>query len=471
MDKAIFAGFAALLVLAPIPLGSNRDWPQGVMEAWIALLFTLWLLREAVGPGPDQSPVFKQNKAVLALIWLLPLYITLQLVPWPGGLADILHETTRFASLTAPAISVDTGATVSQLQKSLAFAMFFTLTLGIVNTPARLEATMKIVVLSGVLQAVYGVLVVLGGKPFDFFGIRELATGGHAGRSATGTFVNRNSFAGHLQLCLAVGIGLMVATIMASKDPYLGWRAAMRRFLQNLLGGKFTLRVLLALMVVALVLSHSRMGNAAFFASLGVSAIAGLLLYRKKRNSKQLVVLFGSLIAIDILILGSWFGLDKLATRLEGTTLSHEERIPVFEASWLMLQDVWRTGTGAGSFETAFTAYRNNQIWYEYIYTHNDYLQFATEYGVAGLLIFGLIVALCFYRGIRAQVTRHTAIYKGAGFAAMMGITSLMIHSWTDYNLQIPSTGLLFTLLCAMACIAYGAAHEPHGKHSRSSST
>jgi hypothetical protein len=44
-----------------------------------------------------------------------------------------------------------------------------------------------------------------------------------------------------------------------------------------------------------------------------------LWLYRKHHKAKSLALLFGSLIAVDVLILGSWFGLDKLAARLETT--------------------------------------------------------------------------------------------------------------------------------------------------------
>jgi 4-amino-4-deoxy-L-arabinose transferase-like glycosyltransferase len=50
------------------------------------------------------------------------------------------------------------------------------------------------------------------------------------------------------------------------------------------------------------------------------------------------------------------------------------------------------------------------------------------------------------------------------GFAAMMGIMSIMIHSSTDFNLHIPANALLFTLLCAFACIAHSMEHQEHQK-------
>ena len=81
-------------------------------------------------------------------------------------------------------------------------------------------------------------------------------------------------------------------------------------------------------------------------------------------------------------------------------------------------------------------------------------MQFWIEYGLIGCLFFVSIVILSFIKAIQAQQQRHTAILKGMGFAAMMGIMSIMIHSSTDFN--------LFTLLCAFACIAHSMEHQEH---------
>jgi len=165
---------------------------------------------------------------------------------------------------------------------------------------------------------------------------------------------------------------------------------------------------------------------------------------------------------VDVLILGSWFGLDKLAQRLETTDAEREERTFVFQNSLQTLQDFWLTGSGAGSYYSIFPNYRDNQSYFFYDFAHNDFLQFWIEYGLIGCLFFVSIVILSFIKAIQAQQQRHTAILKGMGFAAMMGIMSIMIHSSTDFNLQIPANALLFTLLCAVACIAHSMEHQEH---------
>jgi putative inorganic carbon (HCO3(-)) transporter len=85
---------------------------------------------------------------------------------------------------------------------------------------------------------------------------------------------------------------MLVTQILLNKDYFAGFRASLRNFMFTMLSGKARLRVFLALMVVALVLSHSRMVVIrAFFASLGICGVVGLWLYRKHHKAKSLAVI------------------------------------------------------------------------------------------------------------------------------------------------------------------------------------
>ena len=53
------------------------------------------------------------------------------------------------------------------------------------------------------------------------------------------------------------------------------------------------------------------------------------------------------------------------------------------------------------------------------------------------------------------------------GFAAMMAIMSLMIHAITEFNFHIPANALLFTLICAIACISAEMEHQEHESKKR----
>ena len=75
------------------------------------------------------------------------------------------------------------------------------------------------------------------------------------------------------------------------------------------------MRIYLAIMVITLVLTHSRMGNTAFFASMTIAGVLALLLM--KRSPRPVVILLTSLVIIDIFIVSQWFGLDQLKQRFE----------------------------------------------------------------------------------------------------------------------------------------------------------
>ena len=461
MHRILFIFLCIIVLWSPLPLGSNRIWSAALLEFLIVSLGLLWLI--SLSKEQELPSALHKNKVIIGLFWAIPLWSALQLVPLPPIVLSLLspHSLLHLPTDTWHSLTLDTGATLYKLQKSIAYALFFTLSLAIINTPARLDRMAQLLVISGVLQSAYGVLVVLGGSSFDILHITDSGTRSGT-TSTTGTFVNRNHLAGYLEMTIAVGVGLLVTHILLNTDHYAGFRASIRNFVFTLLSGKARLRVFLALMVVALVLSHSRMGNTAFFASLGISGVIGLWLYRKSTKARSLALLFSSLILIDMMILGSWFGLDQLAARLEKTDVEYESRAFVFQNSLTVLQDFWLTGSGAGSFYNIFLNYRDNRSVGFYDFAHNDFLQTGIEYGVIGALLFALIVIYSFTRAIQAQLQRRTAILKGMGFAAMMGIMSIMIHSSTDFNLQIPANALLFTLLCAFACIAHSMEHQEH---------
>ena len=79
-------------------------------------------------------------------------------------------------------------------------------------------------------------------------------------------------------MALAIGIGMLIAQLHQSGAE--SWREFVRRSVDTVLSRKFRLRLYLALMVIALVLTRSRMGNTAFFSSLLLCGLLGMVLQR-----------------------------------------------------------------------------------------------------------------------------------------------------------------------------------------------
>jgi O-antigen ligase len=166
------------------------------------------------------------------------------------------------------------------------------------------------------------------------------------------------------------------------------------------------------------------------------------------------VLLLASLIVIDLLIVGAWFGVEKVAQRLEETSLAHESRDEVNEYAKQLIRDYPLTGAGAGSFYAVFPRYRQGDVERFYDHAHNDYLQFAAESGMIGIGLLGAIVVLTLGAALLAQFRRRDPLMRGMGFACVMGVTAILIHSTVDFNLQIPANALTFVLLLALGWLA-----------------
>ncbi len=374
------------------------------------------------------------------VLWLV--YVWLQLLPLPIEILKLISpQAARWhTAAAAPAaigmvpLTLDAYATLEGACKSTAYIAFFALSLILLRDRDRIRYAAYTVIASGVLQALYG-------------GMTSLQS---LGDLATGTFVNRNHYAGYLTMCLSVGIGVLIASL--SGEQHQSWGRFFHNLLQWVITPKMALRLGLVLMVVALVLTRSRMGNSSFFISMLITGAFGLLL--AKRATKSMVILLISLVAIDVFIVGTYFGTQRVVERIAQTNVQTEDRDEVAGYALNMWKDYPVFGSGLGSFAVVFPRYSEDGTAVSYAHAHNDYLEFATETGVLGLSLLGLMVAMSFAAALRAQYLRRDPLMRGLSFAAMMGIIALMIHSAVDFNLQIPANALTFMLVLAFAWIS-----------------
>jgi putative inorganic carbon (HCO3(-)) transporter len=454
LESCLFWALLALLLWVPIPLGSNRPWAWMILEVGSFVLLALWLLIWSLGRLQTPEPL---KRAWPALI-VLALWMALQaahIVPMsPEWVAVLSPEAARMHSLVVDlgikqetmTLSVDPHASSVSLLKSLAYSAIFFLMLALVNRRSRVETLARVIVFAAVAQAIYAVMMHLANVKGDFFGteIRH-------GDSASGTYVNRNHFAGFLEMNLAIGIGLLIAGVSdRSADT---WKQFVRQTIEWILSPKMILRLSLCILVIALTTTHSRMGNTAFFASLLIAGAIGIILAR--RATRNTVLLLASLIAIDLFIVGSWFGVEKLAHRLEGTTVqSVEEREEPVAYALNIIKDYPLAGAGPGSFYVTFPRYRHEMITTFTDHAHNDYVEIAAESGLLGLALLGTFVVMSLAAALLAQWRRRDPLMRGMSFACVMGVTAILIHSWVDFNLQIPANAALFMVTLALGWIS-----------------
>ena len=205
-------------------------------------------------------------------------------------------------------------------------------------------------------------------------------------------------------------------------------------------------------MVIGLVLTHSRMGNSSFFIAMMITG--GLALLLSRRASRATVILLSSLLIIDIFLVGTFFGIEKVVDRLENTSSHRETRDEVDIYSVKLLQNHLLDGTGAGTFYTAFPPYRGGDIRIFYDHAHNDYLEFLSERGVIGFIPMLLAVVITFAVALRAQWKRRNPLMRGLSFGCLMSMIAMGLHATVDFNLQIPANAATFMVVLALGWIS-----------------
>ncbi|KAA0875760.1 O-antigen ligase family protein [Nitrincola tapanii] len=446
-ERLVVVGLLALILWLPIPLGSNRPWSMALFMILISALALAWGAFTLL--NSERTRFTRRSSGRWILISMLSCLLLTQL--W--GLVQLYLNPT-----------LHLGRSVHQLFLGLSYTLLFVLTVQVFNTRKRLTLLLSVILISGTLQAFYGSITVLSGVDWLPWGQEKSRS------SASGSFVNRNHLAGYLAMVLSLGIGLMLA--LRDGRPF-SWR----NLLELLLGPKARLRLALIVMVIGLVMTHSRMGNTAFFTSLVIMGSLFILFTPENRGRNSLILI--SIILIDILIISQFFGFERLKNRLANTevsisqeagqivlnindlrALANERIYPIIQAN------PWQ-GYGAGSFEDVFIGPSGPGFGSHFDHAHNDYFQFWLEYGAIGSLPLALFVLLALFCALKALIQRQSTYTSGLGFGSAMAILAILIHSTTDFNLQIPANAALFTLACAMA---YQAAYLNLNKSSKTRS-
>jgi len=441
--------FLALVFWLPFPLGSNRAWAWSIMEVWIfsiaiCVLFQAYRRRLIV---PESLSAAKPLLILLAsfLAWtaiqMIPLPITvLKLISPHAAAIALASGNTAYAS-----IAIDTNLTAQALLKGFAYMTIMMLMLVLIDNHKRVRWFAYTVLVAGLVQAAYGAYMVLSGIEYTFFIEKEAYRG-----LATGTFINRNHLAGYLEMALAIGIGLMISTLTNDRSHH--WRHRLRSLIETLLSNKAFIRLSLIIVCTGLILTKSRMGNTAFFASLFITGI--LFLFMARHATRSTIIFLISIIILDILLIGSWVGVGQVVDRIEATSMVAEKRDEVARDTLTMIREQPFTGIGGGNYFSTFPNYQQLDIWDNYYHAHNDYLEFLSEYGLIGLVLLAATVLYALLFAFKAMRRRHSPLMQGMAFASFMGIISILIHSSVDFNMQIPANAAMFMLLMGLAIIS-----------------
>lgn len=431
---ALHGVFLFVLAASCVPLGSNRVFAVAILSMGLSLLLVAELTRQVLF---ERSPWLRLRQAALVLSALLA-YVALL------GL--------QASHIWQPVSSVDAHSTWQQLLVSCGYFAAFSLVLLLVSPGVQLRGFVRALVYLGVIQALLAVFLFADKASYQLFTFAV----DHRARTF-GTFSYHNSLANYLVVCLCLGVGLLVSGFGERPSQEGGWRSRLSGMLSLAFSEVMRLRVMLLVMVVALVLTKSRMGNAAFLLALFLVAAPFLML--KGRLRLKGLLLLASIVVLDVLFIGKLVGFDEVAVRLNATTVgtvegvqeeSIEDRSLASRLAMKMVADRPFTGHGAGTFYTSFPKYASAQTRLYYDHAHNDFVQFAAEVGCVGFTLLALAVLISSARAVAVLWRPLTPSDAGIALGVLMAVFAVLLQATVDFHFQIPANALLFVVVLAI---------------------
>ena len=266
---------------------------------------------------------------------------------------------------------------------------------------------------------------------------------------ARGTYINRNHFAGFVEMLLPLLLGFALSRVRWHGRPSLKRLLHSERLHQHLL-----MALALVLMALALLFSKSRAGITGLFIGLFVFFS---LVRAGTRDMPRGVWWMSGFFLVLTLVYGWHIGYGPIIERFLALEQGNS-RLDYWRDSLPMIA-AHPFGIGPAAFETVFPLYNVSMASdaRAAVYLHNDVLQLLVETGWAGFaLIVGAFAA--FMVKMLGRIRRMDAAADPRSFflaaGAFAGLTSLTFHSFFDFNLQIPANAVYFVLLMAVVRVA-----------------
>jgi tetratricopeptide (TPR) repeat protein len=160
------------------------------------------------------------------------------------------------------------------------------------------------------------------------------------------------------------------------------------------------------------------------------------------------------LIVVGSLALLTWFGLERVQTRL-GTLFQDQVfkdgRVSLLSRAPPLVQQFPLWGAGFGSLDFVEPMHRTDatDAGWSYQHAHNEYLESLIEGGLVGLVLTVLVVGLVLRLGLRAFRRLEGIPTQGLVLGLLFGFATLALHSIVDFGIHVPAIALLATVICA----------------------
>jgi len=455
LNWTIKAMLVALLIFTPIAFGSMEIWSFSLMALGILIIIVLWAIGNLVrssefSVGSLKSALRTPHSAILVLLSLFLILVVFQMIPLPPEIVKMLspktHELRHFLAVVTPqseiriphfTISFVPFLTKIEFYKWLTLMAFFVFLLhwNPFGSGGQTTSQLLIVVfLAGAFESLYGM--------FEFFSGHHHILYLRGISSVTGTFINRNYFAGYLLMVIPLSMGFLLSREALHGRRFQNWRQR----LSAIDGKTLLIGFGIMVMILGLIFSASRMGILSLLVSFTVISVLFRTPQKGRGFSKTALVILGL-----ALLWAIWIGLDAVIGPFFNVSEDLKWRRTVWENTLQITRDFPALGSGLGTFSQIFPMYKSFHMRRFVSHAENDFLQLASEVGWIGAgILFALLIFLFVraFLGIRSMSGSDSRRYIGIG--SLVGILALMFHSLVERNLQVPANAFLYTFLWAL---------------------
>lgn len=448
-ETVLFRLLLLLVILAPLPLGSNRPWAWSLLGIGVGLMMVGWsvaasrdwlnatvpLRRMAVAAslfGAVIAWALLQGAGAVPESWWHPLWseaATVLGVPVHGGL------------------SLSPSLTMTGVLRLLTYGGVFWLAVQLCQNRDRARTALFVLAAANAAYALYGLSMHYLGVEKVLWFDKQAYLG-----DLTSTFVGRNAYGAYAGLGLLCMIALLLHVLRHRHTS----RGLLAGFDETVM-----LRAVLALIGVcltgtALLLSHSR--GAFLSTTVAIGALLLLALMARLMRGKTLLLLTGvlTLIGSGMLLISG----DEVLSRLAATN-TDDARPALYSLSLQAISAAPWTGYGLGTFLPAFGIYRDTTLSSPLVwdFAHNTYLELAMDLGVVGAGLFYAAVAVVLgtcLQGVARRRRDH--VYP---VLAVSAATLLAAHGLVDFSAQIPAVAVTLAFLLGLGYTqSWSSAHH-----------
>jgi putative inorganic carbon (hco3(-)) transporter len=328
-------------------------------------------------------------------------------------------------SLLSFLLSLNQITSLHALSLLMSYIALFYLTVHVATSRIQLRVIVYVILAISGFIATFGLMKHSGHNPFPWWDYKDV----HAHSIfLSSTFGNKNHFAGYMEMSILLITGFAISQ---------------REFFN-----RFALLAIVLIMVSSLILASSKAGWICI--TVGFVYMVLLMLKENILSKKKIALIFISGFIFVCLIALSSRSITVLiqSTYTKNTDLL-EGRMKVWRGVMNMIVDYPITGVGPGNFATIYTQYYPPGFSNRHYRAHNDYLEFISEIGIPLFIIIIWMIINLYRTGIR-KLKNSSKLVRGTTLGALCGISAMLVHSFVDFNLQIPANALLFTILVAL---------------------